>query len=258
MLPESKAFILEEKETHANMRWIYISPHLDDAVLSCGGLIWEQVHSGVSVEIWTICAGDPPPGELSKFAKMLHEKWQTGGVETVALRRAEDKNAARRVRATPFHFGMPDAIYRRSNGYGPLYTEDIFVPIHSADKAVDEITRLLAHKLTQYDTVVCPLAVGGHVDHVITRAAVEKLARPLWYYADIPYFLSHPEQLSAATPQLSPRTFYVSSRGLTAWQNGIASYTSQISSLFADVTEMRQKIRDYLRQFDGLRLWEAE
>jgi len=40
------------------MRWIYISPHFDDAVLSCGGLIWEQTHKGITVEIWTVCAGD--------------------------------------------------------------------------------------------------------------------------------------------------------------------------------------------------------
>ncbi|HET8705788.1 MAG TPA: PIG-L family deacetylase, partial [Pseudomonadales bacterium] len=244
---------------HADMRWIYISPHFDDAVLSCGGLIWEQAHSGVNVEIWTICAGDPPPGNLSAFATMLHQKWQTGdGYETVALRRAEDKNAARRVRANPIHLNVPDAIYRRAVGVGPLYTEDIFVPIHPADKAVDEIAAMLAQKLTNYDTVVCPLAVGGHVDHVITRAAVEKLGRPLWYYADIPYFLTYPDKLAPATQRLSSRTFFVSSRGLTAWQNGIAAYASQISSLFADTADMRQKIREYLRQFDGLRLWEAE
>jgi LmbE family N-acetylglucosaminyl deacetylase len=259
MLPDSKPFILKEKETNANMRWIYISPHLDDAVLSCGGLIWEQTHSGVNVEIWTICAGDPTPGELSDFAKKLHERWQTGdGFDTLAARRAEDKNAARRVRATPQQFTVPDAIYRRASGNGLLYTQDIFVPIHPADRSVDEIADLLSRKLTNYDTVVCPLAVGGHVDHVITRAAVEKLGRPLWYYADIPYFLNYPEQIPGATQRMTPKTFYVSSRGLSAWQNGIAAYTSQISSLFADVAEMRQKIREYLRQHDGLRLWELE
>ena len=29
------------------MRWIYLSPHLDDAVLSCGGLIFEQSRQGL-------------------------------------------------------------------------------------------------------------------------------------------------------------------------------------------------------------------
>ncbi|MBA4379671.1 MAG: PIG-L family deacetylase, partial [Anaerolinea sp.] len=57
------------------MRWIYISPHLDDAVLSCGGLIWEQSHAGTQVEIWTVCTGDPPEGPLSPFAEVLHAEW---------------------------------------------------------------------------------------------------------------------------------------------------------------------------------------
>jgi LmbE family N-acetylglucosaminyl deacetylase len=33
------------------MRWIYLSPHFDDAVLSCGGLIFDQAQAGTPVEI---------------------------------------------------------------------------------------------------------------------------------------------------------------------------------------------------------------
>ena len=36
--------------------WIYLSPHLDDAVYSCGGMLWEQVQRGVQAEVWTIFA----------------------------------------------------------------------------------------------------------------------------------------------------------------------------------------------------------
>src|SRR5512139_3118661 len=71
------------------MHWIYLSPHLDDAALSCGGLIWEQVHAGDTVSVWTICAGDPPNGSLSPFAEALHARWQSG-IEAAVLRREED------------------------------------------------------------------------------------------------------------------------------------------------------------------------
>ena len=74
------------------MTWIYLSPHLDDAAFSCGGLIWEQVKAGETVEVWTICAGEPPEGELPPFARSLHDRWGTGG-QTVARRRAEDQAA---------------------------------------------------------------------------------------------------------------------------------------------------------------------
>ena len=56
------------------MRWIYLSPHFDDAVLSCGGLIRAQSQEGLAVEIWTIFAGDPPPGPLSEFALKIHAR----------------------------------------------------------------------------------------------------------------------------------------------------------------------------------------
>ncbi len=259
MSPKTKPLILGVDEAHKKMRWIYISPHFDDAVLSAGGLIWEQAHSGISVEIWTICAGDPP-GPDSEFADRLHRQWGTGsGMDTVTFRRTEDRNAARRVGATTRHFSIPDAIYRRSQTGDPFYPVDIFDPIHPEDTGViDQVVELLESQINNYDTLVCPLAVGGHVDHVITRAAVEKLGRSLWYYADIPYFLRYPEQLQGATKKMAPKTFFVSSRGLTAWQGGIAAYASQLSSLFDDEFDMRHKIRDYLRVNSGLRLWEME
>ena len=49
--------------------WIYLSPHFDDAVLSCGWLIWQQAQAGQRVEIWTVCAGEIPPGPLTPFAQ---------------------------------------------------------------------------------------------------------------------------------------------------------------------------------------------
>jgi LmbE family N-acetylglucosaminyl deacetylase len=77
------------------MDWIYLSPHLDDVVLSCGGLVWEQARQGERVEIWTICAGDPPPIPLSSFAASLHERWQTNNKRQSSA--AEDKLACQRL-----------------------------------------------------------------------------------------------------------------------------------------------------------------
>ena len=90
------------------MRWIYISPHLDDAVLSAGGFLYEQARSGIPVEIWTIVCGFPPQGELTPFAQVLHSVWGTGTAEeTVKLRRAEDVEAARIIGAKTVHFDIP-------------------------------------------------------------------------------------------------------------------------------------------------------
>ena len=94
------------------MRWIYLSPHLDDAVLSAGGLIYEQAQSGDPVEIWTLLCGYAPSEEVSPFAQALHQQWGFGSAEeTVRLRRAEDRNAAAALGASAIHFDFLDCIY---------------------------------------------------------------------------------------------------------------------------------------------------
>lgn len=255
MLPNPKSRIISD-----NMRWIYLSPHFDDAVLSCGGLIWEQTHSGIPVEIWTVMAGDPPPGAESALAQEMHVNWQTSNAhETVTVRRAEDQKAARRVGAAIRHLPFPDAIYRRSKTGTLYYPKGIFVPPnpHESDM-VDEIVHQISQKLTPYDTIVCPLAIGGHVDHILTRQALENLGRPLWYYADVPYVFQHPEDLPPATDGMTGKTFFISAQGLVRWQESIAAHASQITSLFADLADMRQKIKTYVQTSNGLTLWERE
>ncbi len=254
MLTRANSAILE------NMRWIYLSPHLDDAILSAGGLIWEQTHTGIPVEIWTICAGNPPSEELSEMAAKLHQKW--GGdspLDTVRLRRAEDQNAARRVGAATLHLPIPDCIYRRSKTGSLYYPDEVFTAPNPAEQAlVEQIRAMLAERLTRHDTVVCPLTIGGHIDHRITRAAAEQLGRPLWYYADIPYLIDHPAELPSAASGLSPKNFFTSQQGLSAWQEAIAVYASQLSGLFDDEQDMRQKIREYCQRNNGVLLWEPE
>jgi LmbE family N-acetylglucosaminyl deacetylase len=248
------------KRIFKHMRWIYISPHFDDAVLSCGGLIWEQTHSGMPVEIWTVTAGDPPPGPVSDLITRVHSEWQTGSPEeTVTLRRSEDKNAARRVGATARHLGIVDALYRRTQTGTLMYTNDVFDPIHPREAGiVEQAAQEISRHLTQYDTLVCPLAIGGHVDHLITRRAVESLGRPLWYYADVPYLLRHPTELAPAVTGMSEKTFFISTQGLTAWQESIAAHASQINSLFTDSQDMRNQIKDYHLLNSGLKIWERE
>jgi LmbE family N-acetylglucosaminyl deacetylase len=240
------------------MRWIYISPHLDDAVLSCGGLIWEQTHSGIPVEIWTVNAGDPPPGPVSDLINRTHTKWKTGSPqETVTLRRIEDQNAARRVGATVRHLNGVDAIYRRNNTGRLMYIVDVFGPIHPGESdIVNEVAGMLKRELSQYDTLVCPLALGEHVDHVITRRAAETLGIPLWYYADVPYLFQHENELALAIQAMNGKTFFISAQGLAAWQESIQAHASQISSLFADAQDMQNQIKNYCQSRNGLTIWD--
>jgi LmbE family N-acetylglucosaminyl deacetylase len=240
------------------MRWIYISPHLDDAVLSCGGLIWEQTRAGIPVEIWTVLSGIPDHTDLSDFAKVLHFVSGTGtAAETVVLRRVEDEAAAAIVGAKAVHFDFSDCIYRRSPEGEWLY-EGIFVPLNPAEADLpQEIARTLSARLEPEDVVVCPLTIGGHIDHVMVRMAVELLERPRLYYADIPYLQKNWPSLLTFTGGLCSKVHPVSEQGLRAWQEAIEAYASQTSSLFDPPESMRASIKSYWESTFGLTLWQT-
>jgi LmbE family N-acetylglucosaminyl deacetylase len=243
------------------MNWIYFSPHFDDIALSCGGLIWEQVRAGEQVSIWTICAGEQPPGSLSPFAEKLHTRWQTGPVAT-EQRRAEDIASCQRLGACHRHFSIPDAIYRRSEESGEfLYASNdtLMGPLNPAESAlVARLTKEIAQSLPAQAALVSPLALGSHADHQLTRSAVEHLDRPLWYYADYPYVLLHGQALEQLTQAgWKAKRFPISQNGLTAWQNGIAAHASQISSFWPDLETMQSAIAQYAQENDGIKLWSA-
>jgi LmbE family N-acetylglucosaminyl deacetylase len=242
------------------MSWIYLSPHFDDVALSCAGLVWEQSQVGELVQVWTICAGEVPPGPLSAFAQQLHARWEAGQ-NAPAERRAEDLAACSFMGAVPYHFDLPDCIYRRGlDGTTHLYAseEGIFGPIHPEEAG--QVTCLaidLQAKIPADAVVVCPLTLGGHVDHRLTRAAVEKIDRRTWYYADYPYVLRE-DSLFEELRQSGWRSaqFPVSAAGLEAWLASVAVYTSQLSTFWPDESAMRAAVRDYWRDSGtGVQLW---
>jgi LmbE family N-acetylglucosaminyl deacetylase len=252
------------------MEWIYISPHLDDVALSCGGLVWEQRRAGVPVSIWTVCAGDPPPGPLSPFAESLHTRWQTG-VDTVALRRREDIAACAELGAVFRHLRVPDCIYRRGSvSQEALYASEaeIMGEIKPEEAGlVDRLCAELLEVLPDQAVLVSPLTLGGHVDHRLTRTIVEKALQAkhpagweLWYYADYPYVRSELQILADLQRNLAWKlhAFSVSEDGLQAWLRAVAAYSSQISTFWHDFDTMRADLRVYAQQAGGIRLWQRK
>ena len=238
------------------MRWIYISPHLDDAVLSAGGFIYDQTRNGNPVEIWTVVCGYPPPGELTLRAQLEHFQWGTGTAEeTIDLRREEDVHAASIVGAKPVHFDIPDCIYRRGPDGEGLYL-DIFVQPHEAESHLpDQIAQTIAPRLLPDDQVICQLGIGGHVDHIIVRQAVERLKRPLWYVADVPYLFNQPGELVLKTARMNESLQSITEAGLQAWVEAVLAYKSQLSTLFVSPEKMKEEIYSFYAEREGFPFW---
>lgn len=238
------------------MRWIYISPHLDDAVLSAGGLIYEQTQAGMQVEIWTVLCGLPPSEELSPYAQALHFEWGISSVgDLIRSRRAEDESACQIVGAQPVYFDFLDCIYRRGKNGDWLYG-NIFVPPHEDEADLPaRIAESISARLQPTDQLVCHLGLGSHVDHILVRRAVDLLQRPTLYYADIPYLFKSPGELGPRTAGMKANAHTVGEAGLKRWQEAILAYESQISSLFDSPEHARSQIRQYWSENNGIRLW---
>jgi LmbE family N-acetylglucosaminyl deacetylase len=246
---------------------IYLSPHLDDAALSCGGQIFTATSAGQSVLIVTITAVDAPADDLSDFAAQLHARWESSAagldaagldavgldaVGVIAQRRAEDALAARILGADVLHWPYFDCIYRRHPATAaPLYdsTAALFGPVDPAeDGLVDELTGALS-TLPEGARVFAPLGVGNHVDHQITRAAAERAyGRALWYYEDYPY-TAIPGALEAALPegerdQWAEETILLGEAVVEAKIAAIMAFKSQLSSFFAGPDDLARRVRE--------------
>jgi len=243
------------------MKWIFLSPHFDDVVFSCGGLVWELVQSGDQVEIWTICAGDPPD-ELSPFAEVMHRSW---GLErnVVTHRREEDIRACQFLGAEPRHFQIQDCIYRRSpidGGWLYTYEDALFGGLDPVEKPlVEMLAVLLEQEMSPADRVVSPLGIGNHVDHDLTRKAAHRLDHPLRFYADYPYAREESNQSLFRILEMSDDwdsvQFRISDSALTAWQQASLCYRSQIEIFWEGEAEMAGQIEAFSSSMEGIKLW---
>lgn len=238
------------------MRWIYLSPHLDDAVLSAGGWIYDQTRAGNTVEIWTFMCGLPDTTELSDFARMIHKQWElTTAEEVVRVRRQEDVNAAKILGAQTAHFDFLDCIYRRGKGGEWLYTGISMDPHPEDADYPSKIAEAISARLKPDDQLLAQFTVGKHVDHVLVRRAAELLGRPLHYVADIPYLFNYPDDLDPNRAGMKENAHAVSEAGVQRWQEAVEAYSSQMTMLFPSLDAMRQQISDYAAQNSGLRIW---
>ncbi len=244
---------------------IYLSPHLDDAVLSCGGMIHQQAQARERVVVVTVCAGDPPPGPLSDYALEHHQRWETPG-DAVAARRAEDLTALNILGAEAIHLAIPDCLYRADPASGqPLHTsrEALFGELHRAEAALaqdiaGEIVRVLRGIPSRRFYV--PLGIGHHVDHQLARRAGELAGAVFAYFEDYPYAVEEPG--GAPSPlgrALAPEVVPLTEADFAAKVAAIAAYTSQISSFWASLAEMEAAVRQFAARTGGgppaERLW---
>lgn len=255
--------------------WIFLSPHLDDAVWSCGGLLYRLGQQGVPTAVWTFMAGDTPSDPpQTPLVQQLHARWNLGS-QPLAARRQEDYAALHLLGAQALHLPFLDAPYRTDAQGLPLYPQrdDLFAPLHPQDPAL-HYALTLPDELTH---LVVPLGVGSHVDHQVTHAFARCLppqAR-LLYYEEYPYSAAplpagqasgalHPairRALDACGQQLSAEVITLTAAEAAAKVAAMACYSSQVDTFWQNSATMEQQVRAYMQQIAspyGERYWQPD
>ena len=251
---------------------LFLSPHLDDAVLSCGGLIYQLAQAGEAVTVFSVMAGPLPDGlKPTPFITEHLQRWGLGD-DPVPGRRAEDTQAVEALGGTVRFGSFPDLLYRTDSEGHAIYAdlEAMFGPIDPRDPVLaqlDEITAPLAEAATVY----VPLGAGNHVDHQLVRNAVlawlpraPRLA--VFFYEEYPYSADGADvverALAAMQRPLETHLTLLSADALEAKIQAIACYTSQISTFWEDKAAMAAAVRrDIVQVGSGQpaeRLWQFE
>lgn len=161
---------------------LVLSPHWDDAVLSC----WSVLGAAGELSVVNVFAALPPAGRRGPweaFAGLADSR------ERARARREEDVRALSLAGRDAHNLELPE-IQQRD---GP-----------DAVSAA-AVGRALAEAVPRASRVYAPAGIGGHVDHVLARrCALRLLARgmPVTLYAELPYCVTHgwPEWVGAQGP----------------------------------------------------------
>lgn len=166
-----------------------VSPHLDDAVFSAGGLLRRLARHGCRVVVATVFTGNVAQPRGFALACQL-DKGLGPDIDYMALRRAEDETACAVLGAEHRHLPLLEAPHRGYDNAKALFAE-VRADDHAGLAVREQLESMLAE--LQPDWLAGPQAIGGHVDHLIVRDAVAALAPAgtLWW-EDWPYVLRDP------------------------------------------------------------------
>ncbi len=248
---------------------IVVSPHLDDAALSCGGRIAALAAAGEPVLVVNVCSGSPAPGtRLSTFAEATHARWGLPASKAVRLRLAEDEQALETLGADSYQLDLLDAIYRMPKAYVDNAT--LFGTVAPDDTLAAELGAHLRALAERFPAAIfyAPLGVGRHVDHQAAHTAAAALAADgvsVAFYEDFPYAMrvgALEERLAElGGAELFMPVVAAIDGTLQRKVGAIEAYTSQLNALFGSKEDVAPTVASYAAQVRpdgssyGERIW---
>lgn len=184
---------------------IFVSPHLDDAAFSAGGLLTSLSGKTKLTVINVFTTSGNHSDSLSAKAYLRQCGYQSAN-RLYKARRAEDKKALESLEIDTINLNEVDALWRCKTDSSHLF-ENLLPEINRVyptyrfhitkgkiAKEDSELVKRISKEISQLlpkDNyfVFCPLGVGNHVDHIIVRKSCEQAVstEKLALWEDFPY-----------------------------------------------------------------------
>lgn len=233
---------------------VCLSPHLDDAALSCGGTLVAARQAGLRTLVVTVCTAVPPAAQqYSALAVEFHAEWGLDHADAVTVRHAEDLHAMQLLGVDSLWLDLDDAIYRMPDAYNTRDT--LFADPRADDTMAHDLPPLLQAVAARVNAPrwLVPAGVGMHVDHLLVLAAAEAVLprTTLALYEEVPYALT-PAFLETRRAMLRP-VLHTTDIGpaLATKIAAVQSYASQMAALFGDPATVGSQLVDYHRAIGG-------
>ncbi|KKQ43536.1 MAG: hypothetical protein US60_C0001G0051 [Microgenomates group bacterium GW2011_GWC1_37_8] len=236
-------------------RCIFISPHLDDAILSAGGLI-SYLSGKVPIEVINVFTNASRPITLS--GRAIIKKSGFKDLESFySARRQEDDKVLTRLDIKKTNLKLVDALFRKKilgkkrniELLGKIFPEVLHIyptyRLHVISGYISKqdvgTVKIIKKRLvktvssTRNTLIFCPIGNGGHVDHLIVRDACSNLFKNLVYWRDFPYVTKNAEFLKFKVNHKLEQ--YIFNKNTKKKKELIVGYKSQ--------TELLSRVKGY-------------
>ena len=201
----AKREILVETIIKDKLSCAFISPHFDDAVFSCGGLI-SLLAGKTKLTVINVFTEAGAKNSLSAKAYLAQCKTKNA-IELYKLRREEDQKILKSLKITVISLGMTEALWRQKKHknlldklipeFGLIYpTYRWHIKSGKISSEDNTVYKEIVEKLRQlessrkFDLIFAPYGIGGHIDHVLSKKAAKNLKGKVIFWLDYPYLLN--------------------------------------------------------------------
>jgi LmbE family N-acetylglucosaminyl deacetylase len=223
---------------------LFLSPHLDDVVFSCGGLAATLATAGWDTVLATAFTRSVVPATGFALACQL-DKGLSPDVDYMALRRAEDQVAAGLLGfGTVRYLNLLEAPHRGYDASAALFGD-----IHTSDTVFLDLAAQFMSLAAEFqpDLVLAPQGLGNHVDHqqVILAVGRSLPADRVAFYRDTPYAIRAPD--AVALTMVPPGVTSVIPIGdvLDRKIAAAQAYASQIGFQFGGAAPLARALTDF-------------